>query len=100
MYIIVNIFVNTQSILTILALKRNGLNALSLRKIITTMFRGFAKLKKSKIREKLGWVKPQLGFLFFGDILFFVCLFVLFPCFKLVGGAWPIWVFLELCDCF
>ena len=49
------------------------------------MIRGFVKLKKIQKSEKNsevgGWVKPQLGFLFFGGF-FFCVFFVLFSCSK------------------
>ena len=48
---------------------------------------GFVKLKKIQKSEKNsevgGWVKPQLGFLFFWEILCFFVFFVLFSCFKM-----------------
>ena len=70
--------------------------------------RGFVKLKKKPKSEKNlevgGWVRPQLGFLFFGDILcFFVWFYVVFM-FPNVskkiknwigGGVWPMRVFLR-----
>ena len=88
MYIIVNIFVNTQSILKILALKFNGLNAICLREIITTMFRGFAKFKKNQKSEKnFCGSRPNSDFYFLGTYCFLCVFFVLFSFFKLVGGA-------------
>ena len=47
--------------------------------IINVLVRGFIKLKKIKNSEKNlevgGWVKPQLGFSFFGEILCFFFFF-------------------------
>ena len=51
------------------------------------MLRDFVKLNKIKKSEKNaevgGWVKHQLGFFFFGEILCFLCCFLLLY----MGGA-------------
>ena len=77
--------------------------------------RGFVKLKKFQKSEKnskvSGWVKPQLGFFFFLEMLCFFVSFVLFLLFyifqkkkKWVWGwvcvVWPIRVSLGLLDFF
>ena len=72
-------------------------------------FRGVVKLnffqKSEKNSEVGGWVKPQLGFLFFGEMLCFLCCFCRCTCFQKkfkkwiggwVGGVWTIQVFFRI----
>ena len=80
--------------------------------VCATYVKGFVKLNKFQKSEKNsevgGWVKPQLGFLFFfGNSVFFVLLFLLYMFQRKkkwvgvwVGVVWTIRVFLGFLEFF